>query len=203
MDRCDPPAKLDIETNDTEHQLAVRGFVALWHRARPRLSDLGADPATVDVLQRQGRIVVDPDDFLLGIHGLSAPPTPHHIAHRHGLIHTWCAFDAIGIPAALGLDAQAATACPTCGRQLQVTFIEGQPTEEPDLRLWLPNSQYEHVLDDLCAHANLYCNDEHLTAGQARPTGNSLTIAEAAAIGRVTWQDAALAVSEDRLYRPH
>ena len=193
MDCC-PPAKLDIETDDTEHQLAVRGFVALWRGERPLLADFGADPTVVAALERHGRIVVDPDGRLAGIHGLSARPTPHRITHPGGEIHTWCAFDAVGIPAALGLDAQATTTCPTCGRQLELTVTHGQPTHAADLRLWLPTGRCEHVLDDLCAHANLYCDDQHLTTNPNRPSGTSLTVTEAAALGRTTWHDAALAL---------
>ncbi|HEY3140398.1 MAG TPA: organomercurial lyase [Acidimicrobiales bacterium] len=195
MDCCEPPVSLDVETTSPEHRLAVRGFVALWNGRQPSLPELDAAPAVVELMQHHGRIVIGPDGRVAGIHGLSTGPTPHHIAHEGRVIHTWCAFDAIGIPAALGLDAHAITTCPTCGRQLDVTFTNGEPTAEPDLRLWLPSSQCDHLLNDLCAHANLDCNTHHLTANHTRPTGSALTVTQAATFGRSTWHQAATALT--------
>lgn len=192
MDSCCEP--LQVEVTEAEHQLAVHGFVALWSGQRPHPSDLDVDPAIIGTMQQHGRIVLDPAGRITGIHGLSAQPTPHRITHANQLIHTWCALDAIGIPAALRLDAQATTTCPTCGRQLQVTFTNGEPVADGELRLCLPSSPCDHLLNDICVHANLYCNAQHL-ADHAPPAGSALTIPQAAAIGRATWNDAATALT--------
>jgi hypothetical protein len=195
MDCCDPPATVELEMTAVEHDLAVRGFVALWHGQRPRPGDLDANPATVDALQQRGLIVVDTDGRITGIHGLSTTPTPHRIAHAGGDTYTWCAFDAIGIPAALRLDAQTRTACLACGRHLDATFTGGQAAALADLRLWLPTMRCDNVLNAVCAHANLYCNQEHLMATVPDDaTGTILTVADAAQLGRATWQAAATAV---------
>jgi alkylmercury lyase len=193
MDSCCEPL-VQVEATDTEHQLAVRGFVALWNGQRPLPGDLDADPATIQVMQQHGRIVLGPDRRIAGIHGLSTQPTPHRITHGDQVIHTWCAFDAIGIPAALGLDALASTSCPVCGRQLRVTFTNGEPAADPELRVWLPDTGCDNVLDDICAHANLYCNPQHL-ADHTPPPGRALTIPQATAAGRATWNDAARALT--------
>jgi Alkylmercury lyase len=192
MDSCCEP--LQVEATGAEHQLAVRGFVALWTGQRPSPDDLDADLATIDTMRRHGRIVLDPDGRIAGIHGLSARPTPHRIAHADQVIHTWCAFDAVGIPAALRLDARATTTCPTCGRPLEVSFTEGEPAADGELRLWVPSSPCDHVLDDVCAHANLYCDTQHL-ADHTPPAGTALTVPRAAALGRATWHDAATALT--------
>lgn len=195
MDCCDPPATVELEVTAAERDFAVRGFVALWHGHRPRPADLHADPTTVDALRRRGLIVTDQNDRITGIHGLSTTPTPHRIAHASGATYTWCAFDAIGIPAALDLDAQTHTTCPTCRRPLEVTLTGGQPTAPAELRLWLPTMQCDNVLDAVCAHANLYCNHQHLTTTVADDaTGTILTVADAAQLGTATWQDAATAL---------
>jgi hypothetical protein len=80
MDRCQPPAAVDLEFTTTEHDLADRGFIALWHGERPRPVDLDADPATIDALQQRGLIVTDPDGRITGIHGLSTAATAHRTA---------------------------------------------------------------------------------------------------------------------------
>lgn len=195
MDCCEPPASVELEITAAEHDLAVRGFVALWHGQQPRAADLDADPATVDALRRRGLIVVDSNGRITGIHGLAATPTAHHIIHPHGSVDTWCAFDAVGIPAAIGLDAHVRTTCPTCRRDLDVTFTDGHPTAETDLRLWLPTMECDNVLSAVCAHANLYCSPQHLTTTVADATvGAVLTVPAAAELGRATWQDAATAL---------
>lgn len=195
MDCCNPPAAVDLEVTPAEHDLAVRGFVALWHDRRPRPADLDADPAAVDGLQRRGLIVTDPEGRITGVHGLSTTPTAHRITHPGGDTYTWCAFDVIGIPAALHLDADTHTACPTCGQHLDITFTNGQPTADDDLRLWLPTMQCDNVLSAVCAHANLYCNREHLAATVADDAvGTILTVPAAADLGRTIWQDAATAL---------
>jgi hypothetical protein len=177
-----------MDMSDAEHAVAVQGFVALWHGQRPT----PADPAIVAGLHQRGLVELDADGLITGIHGLSTTPTAHRIIHDGRTIHTWCAFDAVGIPAALGLDALAETSCPTCGQHLDITFAHGRPTARTDVRLWLPTGRCEHVMNDLCAHANLYCNREHLTA---TVPGTALTVAEAARLGATTWRDAGRQVS--------
>lgn len=184
-----------IETTEAEHELAVRGFVALWQGHRPRLADLDAEPATVEALQRRGLIVVDAEGRIAGIHGLSTTPTAHQVTWAAGSINTWCAFDAIGVPAALVLDARITTTCPTCAAGLDVIFTRGQPEADAAQRLWLPTADCAHVLDDLCAHANLYCNERHLTSHIRSTAGAILTVHDAAELGRRTWADAAAALT--------
>lgn len=176
--------------------LVVSGFVALWRGSSPRPADLGADPSTVEALLRGGRLVLSPDGRITGIHGLSLTATAHRVAHDGGVIHTWCAYDAVGIPAALGIDAEAHTTCPTCGRHLEVTFTAGRPDADPDLRLWMPTTPCHNVLADLCAHANLYCTAQHLSAHIPDPTtGTPLTIPQATTLALPTWHPAATALA--------
>jgi alkylmercury lyase len=106
-------------------------------------------------------------------------------------VHTWCAFDAIGIPAALGVDAYAVTSCPICGRELRVTLLGGRPIDDARTRLWFPAADCAHLVDDFCRHANLYCDDDHLTTARLGEHGRVLTVTDAAATGRLTWHDVA------------
>ena len=117
------------------HVLAERGFAALWHGRQPRVVDLGVDTAVIDAQVRAGRLEIDESGRLVGVHGLVARPTAHRIEHANGVVHTWCALDAIGIPAALGLAAIAITTCPACSNELRVTLDQGEPNGRSRLPL--------------------------------------------------------------------
>jgi hypothetical protein len=183
------------EASLAARDFAVRGFVALWHGARPTVGELTDHAAIVDALVNAGRAEVDDDGVVVGVHGLVARATPHRIEHSDGMVHTWCALDAIGIPAALGIDATARTSCPACGTELAVHLRGGQPLGAEAVRLWIPGGACAHMVEDFCRHANLYCNAEHLAA--ALPPGScgqAVSVAEAASIGRAAWRDAAAAL---------
>jgi hypothetical protein len=178
------------EVSATGHQLSVDGFVALWRGERLNVADLTYDTATVEALVHAGRLELDDQGILVGAHGLAARPTAHRVEHAGGLLHTWCALDAIGIPAALGLDAAAVTTCPACGAALRVSLNGGVPADDGDLRLWLPDGECTHLVEDFCRHANLYCDADHLAAKVAPGTpGWAVTVPDAAGIGRVEWAD--------------
>jgi Alkylmercury lyase len=182
----------DAGVSATGRHLRVAGFVALWRGERLSVADLTDDMATVEALVLGGRLELDDHGVVVGVHGLAARPTPHRIEHAGGVVHTWCALDAIGIPAALALDAAAVTTCPACGAALRVTFDAGVPANDGDLRLWLPGGRCTHLVEDFCRHANLYCTADHVASKVAPGTpGWAATVADAAGIGRVDWADVA------------
>ncbi len=177
--------------------LAVRGFVALWRGERPGVGALTDDAAMVEALVAGGRLEVDEDGLLVGVHGLVARPTAHRIEHPGGLVHTWCAFDAVGIPAALAIDAAAVTSCPACGTALRVVVRAGVPQDKGRHRLWLPGGECAHLVEDFCRHANLYCDADHLASVvRAGTPGTAVTVTEAAAMGRAAWDDVARVLRE-------
>lgn len=174
----------------TGRQLCVEGFVALWRGERLSVADLADDTATVQALVDAGRLELDDQGVVVGAHGLTARPTAHRIQHADGVVHTWCAFDAIGIPGALAIDAAAVTTCPACGAALRVTLDSGVPASDGDLRLWLPGGECTHLVEDFCRHANLYCDADHVASKVAPGTpGWAVTVTDAAGIGRVEWAD--------------
>jgi alkylmercury lyase len=174
----------------TGRDLRVDGFVALWRSERLDVADLTDDTATVEALVQGGRLEFDGQGVVVGVHGLTTRPTAHRIEHAGGMVHTWCALDAIGIPAALALDAAAVTTCPACGAVLRVSLHGGVPAADDDKRLWLPGGQCTHLVEDFCRHANLYCTADHVASKIAPGTpGWAVTVTEAAGIGRVEWAD--------------
>jgi hypothetical protein len=147
--------------------------------------------AVVSALVRSGRATLTPDGRLDGIAGVTARPSRHAI-ERPGRepIRTWCAFDAVAIPAALGWTATAATTCGRCGCATRVEIEDGVPAGAA--WVWLPPADCEHVLRDFCAAADLYCSREHLDAwraGAGDPPGEGRPVAELVELARTGWAD--------------
>jgi hypothetical protein len=141
-------------------------------------------------LASRGEVELDGDRRVLGSAGLTLLQTRHRLALGGVPLHTWCAIDAIGIPAALEEDALAVTSCPSCGRELRVAFEGGRPTEDPGFVAWLPGEPCRNVREELCPQANLFCGEEHLAswrAGAGEPRGEALGLAQVVALGRRWW----------------
>jgi hypothetical protein len=105
-------------------------------------------------------------------------------------LQTWCAFDALAIPAALGWTATALTTCGSCGADLAVALEDGEPAGEA--WGWLPPGDCEHVLRDFCSSADLFCDRSHLDAWRAAagdPPGEPHPVAALADLGRTAWAD--------------
>jgi hypothetical protein len=181
---------------ETVRRIAVTGFHALWWGRTVTLAELVDGDAAVlteaaEHLRARGRIELSDDGQVLAVHGLARRSTRHRIEHDGGIVNTWCALDAIGIPAALAIDARAVTRCPTCGRELVVTLTHGAPQPFPGAVLWDPEVRCGHLVDDFCSGANLFCSIDHLEKGlgDTRSAGRVMTIDEVAELGRESWHE--------------
>ncbi|HSE07253.1 MAG TPA: organomercurial lyase [Nocardioidaceae bacterium] len=124
--------------------------------------------------------------------GLSVAPARHQLLLDGRAFWTWCAFDGIGIPAALGIDAVLETRCPTCGEHIQVSVVDGQPPLDSPVVGWLPGRACANVQDDFCPEANLFCSDAHLASWRAtvgEPLGTAASLPDLAETGRQVWSD--------------
>lgn len=147
----------------------------------------------VSWLQAHGQLERD-GDILVGAHGLTRRPTAHTLVIGERRLHTWCAYDAVAIPVALGVTAHAATTCPACGREVVVHITEGELPEVAAPVLWMPLGPGENVMEDFCVHANLFCGHEHLDAWRHAshdPPGEAVVLARVPALARSAWSDVA------------
>jgi alkylmercury lyase len=156
--------------------------------------DAAGVTGAVACLEAQGRLDRD-GEMLVGAHGLTRRPTAHALVIGDQRLHTWCAYDAVAIPVALGVTAQAATSCPTCGRVLVVDIADGRLPDCSPSVLWIPGGPCENVMRDFCVHANLFCGPEHLDAwhhAAGDPPGEVVTLAGVPALARTGWADVAV-----------
>jgi hypothetical protein len=196
----DPGAARLSETEAGVRRAAFRSILRRRAPDRSQLAgatglDVQAVDETVASLVRQGQAVVDAAGRVVGSAGLSLVPARHRLRVGRDQFHTWCAIDAIGIPAALGADGVAITSCPTCGRSIEVEFRKGRASDDPDLRAWLPAQDCcASVVDERCPDMNLFCGTEHLEEWRRRlgdPPGKALTLRETEELGRQWWGDLA------------
>jgi Alkylmercury lyase len=178
-----------------------QAFAALLAGESPRVADLAevASRDTLDVaravvwLEDHGQLERD-GDLLVGVHGLTHRTTPHTLTIDGRATHTWCAFDAVAIPVALAATARATTTCPACQQTLTVDIDAGRLPDTTSPVLWMPTGHCEHVIDDFCAYANLFCNREHVEdwrRGAADPDGEILRLADIPPLARGAWADIA------------
>jgi hypothetical protein len=63
----------------------------------------------------------------------SAVPTPHLVEAGGRSWYANCAWDAFGIPAALGVGGHIASACPDCGETIEMDVIQQRPEPDDDI----------------------------------------------------------------------
>ncbi len=187
--------------DDASMRLREVAFGALVADPAPveaaRLVDAsGLDRATVDAalgrLADAGRIDRDPSGRVLGAAGLTIADGPHGLTLGGHAYRTWCALDAIGIPAALGADARVETACAVCGRALSVEISGGRPQAGDAARLWLSAGGANMRLD-FCTPTVLLCSDAHAREWGERHGGHGevIDLDATARHGEGLWRSAA------------
>jgi alkylmercury lyase len=168
--------------------------------ARLAGSDEGHVATTHDGLARAGRIDCDERGRVLGAAGLTLGDGPHGLTIDGHPFRTWCAFDALGIPAALGTDARVATACGVCGRPIEVDLRDGRPSGQRSARLWLSEGGAD-MRADFCTPTVLLCSVGHAKAWAERHGGHgrALTVAEAVDLGATNWASVAATAAALRI----
>jgi len=78
-------------------------------------------------------LVLEPDtDAIRMANPFSAVPTPYRVYAQERWWYANCAWDAFGIPAALGVDGRFESVCPDCGEPYAVE-VRDKSTDRPDL----------------------------------------------------------------------
>lgn len=125
---------------------------------------IGLPPEAVSrvvvTLAGAGWLDLDESGRVSGAAGLSLEASPHRLSLDGSRFHTWCAFDALGIPAALAASGELSTPCGVCGRPLQVTFAAGEPDRAGPELLWLAEGGTD-LRAAFCTPTVLLCGREH------------------------------------------
>jgi alkylmercury lyase len=177
--------------------LRETAFAVLMRDRRPLgLDDLarstGLEPAAVRdltaTLADAGWLDVDETGRITGAAGLSLTTGPHGLTLGGAPFRTWCAYDALGIAAALEADALVETACGHCGEPIKVEFHGGVPARAGPERLWLAD-RGDDLRGSFCTPTVLLCGDKHgaAWADAHEGRGRLLDIDEGARQGGAEW----------------
>lgn len=152
-------------------------------------------PGMLDQLARAGWIDRDAGGRITGSAGLSLTTGPHRIAIDGTDFRTWCAYDSIGIAAALAADAAIRTECAVCGMEIALNTHAGRPPADRAERLWLASGGTD-LRGDFCDPTVLLCSPEHAAIWAERHggRGRAVDLAEAARLGAEGWASCAASV---------
>jgi hypothetical protein len=139
-------------------------------------------------LAQAGWLDLDASGRIVGAAGLSLTTGSHGLALDDTTFRTWCAYDSLGIAAALGADALVETACGQCHTPISVKFQGGRPDRDGPERLWLAEGG-DDLRGSFCTPTVLLCGEDHgLTWAQGQDgRGRLLDLQEAARLGAVDW----------------
>ena len=107
----------------------------------------------------------------------------------------WCAYDIVGIAAALVADAVGSTQCGGCGRGIDVVIRKGRLDGGTGVVGWLPDASCSNVMVEFCPSALLFCSRSHLDQWRAREgsgSGAALDVESLAERGRSDWRQLVL-----------
>ncbi len=150
--------------------------------------DTGAARAAVITLAEAGWLDLDDAGRVTGAAGLSLATGPHRLTLGNAPFRTWCAYDSLGIAAALAADASVETTCGLCGTPISLAFRGGVPERTGPERLWLAEGGPD-LRGSFCTPTVLLCGETHGASwGEAQGGhGALLDLAEGARRGGTDW----------------
>ena len=182
---------------DATGLLREAGFALLLRDGRPvELADLAsaigleieAARRAVTTLAGAGWLDLDGFGRVTGAAGLSLATGPHGLTIGARHFRTWCAYDALGISAALGVDALVETACGRCDAPISLAFQGGTPERDGPERLWLADGG-DDLRRSFCTPTVLLCCEDHgmAWADDQGGRGRLLDLVDSSVLGEADW----------------
>ncbi len=152
--------------------------------------------AAVVTLAEGGWLDQDASRRITGSAGLALVDGPHRLVLGGVTFRTWCAYDALGIPAALAAGAEIETACGVCTAPIRITFERGLPERAGPERLWLADGGAD-LRSSFCTPTVLLCGEEHAGAWARTQGGKGqlMDLVAGARAGAADWAGCAAAAA--------
>jgi len=194
----------DVLGTMPEATLAVRraAFRQLLSGRAPALEEVAAEAGlayettreAIDLVASVGMAEID-EGTITGMDGLTTRRTRHQLVVGGVGMWAWCAYDIVGIAAALVADAVGSTQCGGCGRGIDVVIWKGRLDGGTGVVGWLPDASCSNVMVEFCPSALLFCSRSHLDQWRAREgigSGAALDVESLAERGRSDWRQLVL-----------
>jgi alkylmercury lyase len=183
---------------DAEGPLLAAAFRLLLAQGRPvsveRLAAaLGRDAEPVeqalDRLARARRTRRNQAGEVTGSLGLSVEPTAHELTVEGARRWTWCAYDAVGILAALGASGRVRSRSPHTQAPIEFAVHQDRPAAGSQV-VFLAQGPCVSVVDDWCPLVNFFEDPDTAAAWAAQHgiTGTAVPLLQAAATGAAAWR---------------
>ena len=184
--------------DDAEGPLLAAAFHLLLAEGRPvpvqRLAAaLGRDAEPVeqalDRLARAGRTRRNQAGEVTGSLGLSVEPTAHELTVEGARRWTWCAYDSVGILAALGVSGRVRSRSPHTQAPIEFAVHQDRPAAGSQV-VFLAQGPCVSVVDDWCPLVNFFEDPDTAAAWAAQhgATGTAVALLQAAATGAAAWR---------------
>jgi hypothetical protein len=208
------PSSLDDRSGLSEAAWIVRkaAFRAILETGQPwAAADAGTrlplDDASVRAAVEQlvdaGRARTDADGRVTAAAGLSTDPTAHRIETAAGSRWTNCAYDALGIFGALGVDGRVDTRSPSSGASIHVRFEGGEPVGSDSVLFLADQPCCSRPNEDWCPNVNLFEDASSASAWAAEHgvAGRVVSLEQGTDLGTAEWRP--LVDGLERRVRPH
>lgn len=168
--------------------LRHREPVDVTDMARAIGMDVAAAGPAVTGLAQAGWLDLDESGRVVGAAGLSLATGPHQVILGDSPFRTWCAYDPLGIAAALAADAHIETACGQCGTLISLALRDGVPDRSGPELLWLAEGGTD-LRGSFCTPTVLLCSEDHGAAWALAQGGHGelLDLVEGARRGGTDW----------------
>jgi alkylmercury lyase len=144
----------------------------------------------------------DDDGRVVGFWGLSVAEMPHRLRADGRNLYTWCAWDTLFLPIALGEQVEVESACPTTGEPITLTVSpDGISNLQPSgavMSFRLPGEQgfSSDVIRSFCRFVHFFASDDSARAWTAGHEGTfQLSIDDGFELGRF-WAARAFGTSQ-------
>jgi alkylmercury lyase len=132
----------------------------------------------------QGRCTLDASGVLTGMKGLSvvkSTQAPHQLQMIGKTFYTWCALDAVGIPAALGVEAFVKSRTIDSGADIGLHYRNNHWEPENVWINFIDPAQGTRLAGGTCSKINFYGSVDSNVPGVLMPLN------EAASLGKLVW----------------
>ncbi len=188
---------IERQRNTAAQAVCLRAFTSITNGQALPLAEAAAHlslpteqfQALIEHLTRQGRLTLDePGTAIAGAAGLSLLPSRHTLILDGRRLFTWCAFDAVGIPAGLGTHARILSQCMHCGAPVRVTICDGKLAEMSPASLSIaivPPDESRAVRDGICTEMGFSCGCQRAANGERF----WVSVEDAMELGRACWSE--------------